>query len=151
MITDAIIKKEFVRQILKRDSDYIRQFQAKVVEEAGLMKSGELLLDLRGQSGAKILQGEGMHLLSVSFLKYLRFQDINSNSKSGKKRAKIDVGNNYERRNKEMPLRRHLALYNKVIFGRLYNETKTDLKYGYTEEIKKQITEQLEKSGYEKK
>jgi len=151
MITETIIKKEFVTKILKRDSDYIRDFQAKVIEGANLKKSGNLLLDVRGQSGSKILKGYGMWMLSVRFLKYLRFIDIKSNKKSPPTHFKINIKNDYERRNKKMPLRKNLALYNKVIYGRLYNETKTDIGSGYTEVIRKSITEQLEKSGYEKK
>jgi hypothetical protein len=151
MLTDSIIKREFVTQILKRDSDYIREFQAKVIEDADLKKTGALLMDVRGQSGSKILQGYGMWMLSVRFLKYLRFIDIQSNKKNPSSHFKINIKNDYERKNKKMPLRRHLALYNKVIYGRLYNETKTDLKSGYTKVIRKTITEQLEKAGYEKK
>lgn len=150
MISEQIIKKEFVRQILVRDSEYIRAEQEKVIQDAGLVKTGFLSLDIRGQSGTKILQGEGMHMLTVRFLKYLRFIDIKSNRKVSK-HIKINISNNYEKRHREMPLRRNLALYNKVIFGRLYNETRTDLKYAYTDEIRKKITEQLEAAGYEKK
>lgn len=148
MISEAIIKKEFVRQILKRDSDFIRSEQARVIDEANLVKSGTLRYDIRGQSGAKILQGEGLHLLSVSFLKYLRFIDIKSNRKKTSEYIKVNIGTNYDRRHKYMPIRRHLALYNRVIFGRLYNETKTDLKAGYTEEIKNKIRKDLENAGF---
>lgn len=148
MITEAIIKKEFVRQILKRDSDYIRSEQAKVIDEADLIKSGFLRYDIRGQNAAKIVQGEGLHMLSVSFLKYLRFIDIKSNRRKPSFYIKVNIGTNYERRHKEMPLRRHLALYNRVVFGRLYNETKTDLKAGYTEEIKNKVRKDLENAGF---
>jgi len=148
MISEGIIKSEYVRQILKRDSDYIRSVQAKVIQEANLIKSGMLSYDIRGQSAAKILQGEGIHLLTVTFLKYLRFIDIKSNRKKATRHIKINVGTHYERKHKEMPLRRNLALYNRVVFGRLYNETKTDLKAGYTEEIKTKIRKDLENAGF---
>ncbi len=151
MISEEIVKKEFVRQILKRDSDYIRGIQAQVIEESGLIKSGALLFDVRNQSGSKILQTTGLHMLTVSFLKYLRFIDIRSNrNRKPSQHIKVNIANNYERRNKEMPLRRNLALYNRVIFGRLYNETRSDIANGYTQEIQKNIREQLEKAGYEK-
>lgn len=152
MITESIVKKEFVRQILKRDSDYIREVQTKVIEDNKLINIGSLLLDVRGQSGTKILQGAGMHMLTVKFLKYLRFIDIKSNSKKKPSQyVKINIANNHERLHKYMPLRRNLALYNRVIFGRLYNETRTDIGAGYTEAIRKNIREQLEKAGYEQK
>jgi len=150
MISEEIVKKEFVRQILKRDSDYIKGIQAQVIEESGLIKTGSLSFDIRSQSGTKILQTSGLQMLTVSFLKYLRFIDISSNRK-GSTHIKVNIANNYEKRNKEMPLRRNLALYNRVIFGRLYNETRSDIANGYTQEIQKNIREQLEKAGYEKK
>ena len=53
MISEQIIKKEFVRQILERDSEYIRAEQEKVIQDAGLVKTGFLSLDIRGQSGTK--------------------------------------------------------------------------------------------------
>lgn len=149
MISEAIVKKEFIRQILKRDSSYIKEVQAQVIQDAGLVKSGALLSDIRNQSGAKIAQGEGMHMLTVTFLKYLRFIDIKSSLKASKQK-KINISNNYEKRHKEMPLRRNLTIYNKVIFGRLYNETRRDISYAYTDEIRQKITEQLEAAGYKK-
>lgn len=149
MISESIIKKEFVRNIIERDSKEIRSFQKKVIEENLNPRTGNLFSDIRRTSATKIIQSEGMALFSVSFLKYLRFLDIKSNrAKKGK--AYIDIANRYEHRNKAMPLRRNLSLYNRVVFAVLYQKTQPSLKYGFTEEIKKNITEQLEKAGFKK-
>ena len=149
MISESIIKKEFVKSILERDTEYIRSVQQGVIEEYLTPRTGNLLADIRG-SKINILQSEGIALVSVNFLKYLRFLDIKSNkAKTGK--AYINISNHYERRNKAMSLRKNLALYNRVIFGRLYNETRRDIMYGFSEEVKNNITDQLENAGFEKK
>lgn len=42
-----------------------------------------------------------------------------------------------------MKARREMALYNRVIWGVLYNETIPDIRYGYTQDIRKHIIELL--------
>ena len=42
--------------------------------------------------------------------------------------------------------RRNLALYNRVVWGVLYHETFPQLRYGFTDEVRKIIHDQLEKS-----
>ena len=60
----------------------------------------------------------------VRVLSYLRFLDIR-----------------YRRQN--METRRKLALYNRVIWGVLYNETLQDLRYTFTKEIRQKIGSEL--------
>lgn len=150
MLSETIIKKEFVRKILERDMKYIRSVQQQVIEDYLTPHTGNLLADIWQNSAGKIIQSKGMSLVTVRFLKYLRFLDIKSN-RCAPGRAYINIESAYDKRHKAMPLRRHLALYNRVVFGRLYNETQRDLRYGFTEEVKKQITEELESAGFEKK
>lgn len=45
-----------------------------------------------------------------------------------------------------MKVRRNLALYNRVIWGVLYNETLPDIRYGYTQDIRKSIRQDLERA-----
>ncbi len=153
MISDKIIKKEFVRQILERDDKFIRKEQAEVIDNYLTPRSGNLSADIRDLSMSKLVAAPGAWMLSVSFLKYLRFLDIRSNrpvSNSREGKAYITISSRYELQHKEMKLRRNLALYNRVVFGRIYNETQRDIKYGYTEAIKEEITKQLESAGYER-
>lgn len=150
MISEKMIKREFVRQILDRDSKYIRTEQARVIDEFLTPKTGALSADIKDYSMSSIITAPGAYLLSVSFLKYLRFLDIRSNRKVDTSKAYITINSAYERRHKGMELRRNLALYNRVIFGRLYNETMRDIKYGYTNDIKKAITRQLVSAGFKK-
>lgn len=53
-----------------------------------------------------------------------------------------------------MKVRRNLALYNRVIWGVLYNETLPDIRYGYTQDIrnaiKKDLIRALEIENYDK-
>ena len=53
-----------------------------------------------------------------------------------------------------MKVRRNLALYNRVIWGVLYNETLPDICYGYTQDIrnaiKKDLIRALEIENYDK-
>ncbi|WP_277247078.1 hypothetical protein [Prevotella pallens] len=42
--------------------------------------------------------------------------------------------------------RRNLALYNRVVWGVLYHETFPQLRYGFTDEVRKTIHDQLDKS-----
>ena len=42
--------------------------------------------------------------------------------------------------------RRNLALYNRVVWGVLYHETFPQLRYGFTDEVRKAIRTQLQNS-----
>ena len=42
--------------------------------------------------------------------------------------------------------RRNLALYNRVVWGVLYHETFPQLRYGFTDEVRQTIHNQLEKA-----
>lgn len=150
MISDKIIKREFVAGILRRDDEYIRKEQAEVIDTYLKPKTGNLAADIRQTSMSKVLKAPGAWMLRVSFLKYLRFLDIRSNRREAGNKAYISISGDYELRHKKMQLRRNLALYNRVIFGRLYNETQRDIKFGYTDAIKEEITKQLESTGYER-
>ena len=50
-------------------------------------------------------------------------------------------------RNQDMKTRRKLALYNRVIWGVLYHETLSTLRYGLSENIKQSIREDLNESS----
>lgn len=50
-------------------------------------------------------------------------------------------------RKQELFFRRKLALYNRVIWGVLYNETLQDLRYGLTDNIRELMRNDLEQFG----
>lgn len=129
MISEGAIKTQYVREILERDAKFINETQGKVIEENFRRVSGKLLRSIYRKDF--IIQGDDNRMmLEFSFLRYLRFLDI----KSSMDRFK----------NKE--LRSKLALYNRVIWGRLYNETRSDIKYGLKDDVKERIKEELQKA-----
>lgn len=124
MITDEIIKKEFIHQIVTRDIELIYTTQEKVIRTVFPGGTGNLA-DFLSRKPITI-SGEGLErTFYMRVFSYLRFLDIRY-------------------RKDRMETRLHLALYNRVIWGVLYNETMPDLRYGLTSEIRKKITAQLQ-------
>lgn len=121
MISDGILKKQFVDRIFERDQRYILDTQRKIVAD-NYHRAGTLFQHL--SSHPISVHGSGSKVTMVlNYLTYLRFLDISA------KRDKT--------------LRSDLSLYNRVIWGRLYNETRLDLKTGYNQEIEESIYNQL--------
>lgn len=129
MISEGAIKTHYVREILERDAKFINETQGKVISENLRRVSGRLLRSIYSKD-FQIQSDENRMMLQFNFLRYLRFLDIKSSMDKFK--------------NKE--LRSKLALYNRVIYGRLYNETRSDIKYGLTEQVKERIKTELEKT-----
>ncbi|MBP8981501.1 MAG: hypothetical protein KBG19_00520 [Bacteroidales bacterium] len=127
MVTDELIKKSFISQIIRRDAAFIYDTQARVVRENFSTDGRSSTLAYYLSKRPFSLSGQGLNLVYYfNVITYLRFLDI--------KYSKDKMG-----------LRSKLALYNRVIWGRLYNETIRDLKYGLTEDIKRDIRQRLEK------
>lgn len=129
MISDGALKTHYVREILERDAKYINETQGKVISENLRRVSGRLLRSIY-RNDFQIQADDNRMMLQFNFLRYLRFLDIKSSMDKFKSKD----------------LRSKLALYNRVIYGRLYNETRSDIKYGFTEQIKDRIRMELEKA-----
>ena len=129
MISDGALKTHYVREILERDAKYINETQGKVISENLRRVSGRLLRSIY-RNDFQIQADDNRMMLQFNFLRYLRFLDIKSSMDKFKSKE----------------LRSKLALYNRVIYGRLYNETRSDIKYGFTEQIKDRIRMELEKA-----
>lgn len=129
MISDGALKTHYVREILERDAKYINETQAEVISENLRRVSGRLLRSIY-RNDFQIQADDNRMMLQFNFLRYLRFLDIKSSMDKFKSKD----------------LRSKLALYNRVIYGRLYNETRSDIKYGFTEQIKERIRMELEKA-----
>lgn len=120
MITEEIINQAYINRIINRDSAIIYKTQAQVIR-ANFHGTGRLARYLL----AMPFTVDGTtHYFSI--LPYLRFLDI--------------------RYRQNMETRRGLALYNRVIWGVLYNETLPDLRYGLTQDIRKEIRKDLERA-----
>lgn len=131
MITEESIRKQFVHQILRRDSAFIYETQARVLRENFTNRRAmELASFLKSRPFS--ISGEGLKpVYHFNIFPYLRFLDIK-----------------YSHEN--MGIRRRLALYNRVVWGRLYHETINDLRYGLTQDIKDSIAAKLREISPEK-
>lgn len=129
MISDGALKTHYVREILERDAKFINETQGKVISENLRRVSGRLLRSIY-RKDFQIQADDNRMMLQFNFLRYLRFLDIKNTMDKFKSKD----------------LRSKLALYNRVIYGRLYNETRSDIKYGFTEQIKERIRLELEKA-----
>lgn len=131
MVTDELIKKQYIRQIMKRDAAFIYDTQAEVLRRNFSNERTRELASFLSKRPYQIVD-DGLRPTYYFFIfPYLRFLDIK-----------------YSRQ--QEGLRARLALYNRVIWGRLYNETINDLRYGLTQDMKKQIREWLEKMSPDK-
>ena len=119
MITDELINDTYIHKIINRDKTIIYKTQADVVR-ANFHGTGRL---------ARFLTSMPFSFAGNTYwfriFPYLRFLDIK-----------------YRKQN--MRQRRNLALYNRVIWGVLYNETLPDIRYGLTQDIRDGIKRDLE-------
>ncbi len=124
MITEEIIQKSFIRKVMARDAAFIYDTQARVIKENFKdQRTANLAAFLSSHPFS--VEGGGLNLwYSFNIFTFLRLLDIKFSKQA-------------------MGMRRRIALYNRVVWGRLYHETLGDLKYGLTQEIKEQITKQL--------
>lgn len=129
MITEDIIKQTFIKSIVNRDRAVIYKTQAEVVR-AYFYDTGKLYNSLTTSRPMDL----DCRIFWFKILPYLRFLDI--------------------RYREDMRVRRNLALYNRVIWGVLYNETLPDIRYGYTQDIRnairKDLVRALEIENYDK-
>lgn len=132
MVTDELIRKQFIHQILRRDVNFIYTIQSEVLRTN--LDTNKRALQMAGFLASRPFRiaGDGLKpSYYMSIFPYLRFLDIT-----------------YSKR--DMGLRSRLALYNRVVWGRLYHETISDLRYGLTQDMKNNIRERLEKMNPQK-
>ena len=127
MVTDELIKTEFIHTIVSRDINRIYDVQAEVIRSNFPQGTGRLANFL--SQHPITFSGEGLkQTYHMRIFSYLRFLDIRY-------------------RKQDMFLRRKLALYNRVIWGVLYNETLQDIRYGLTDNIRQLMRDDLEQFG----
>lgn len=128
MITEELVKKKFIHDVVKKDIRYIYATQDEVIRRNFTNKRA---LDMARflKTAPFIMDGEGLRAnYYMRIFPYLRFLDI--------------------RYSRQMEgLRARLALYNRVVWGVLYRDTLPTLRYGLTEDIRRGIREQLERYG----
>lgn len=129
MITKEMISEAFINRIVNRDINIIYQTQQEVVAENLKSQTGTLASHLMQRP----FEFDNMGSKQVYYMRtlpYLRFLDMSVVT---------------------MRTRRKLALYNRVIWGVLYNETLPALRYGLTQDIRDSIGAELQAADeYEK-
>ena len=117
-------KSMYRSQILSETAKSIFTEQEEVVREWNLIDSGHLLEELRKEH-FQIEDFETGGRLIMRVLTYMRLLDQKGIAKGS-------------------PRRKAYHLYNKIIFGYVYNKTLPALKYGFTADVRAQINEKLQ-------
>ena len=133
MITEDIINKRFIDTIVRRDIGEIYDTQNEVVNTYLRKRTGALSNLIQTAP----FSSEGTTARPVFYMRllpYLRFLDIQY--RTGSDRISQHI-------------RRNLALYNRVVWGVLYRETFPAIRYGLTEDVRREIIEEL-KATYPK-
>lgn len=129
MITDQLIRKKFIADAMTKGINKIYETQENVVRTHLNTRSGDLIAHLSRRPFTS-QDSENKQVYYIRIFPYLRFLDINYRRSS---RDRIS-----------RHLRSNLAIYNRVVWGVLYHETFPEIQYGYTEEIRKSIRQELE-------
>lgn len=130
MITDQLIRNKFIADVMSQGINKIYETQENVVRTYLNTRSGDLVAHLQRRPFTS--QGtDNNQVYYMRIFPYLRFLDINY-------RRGSDRISRY--------IRSNLALYNRVVWGVLYHETFPEIKYGYTQEIRSSIRQELEQA-----
>lgn len=130
MITDQLIRNKFIADVMSQGINKIYETQENVVRTYLNTRSGDLVAHLRRRPFTS--QGtDNNQVYYMRIFPYLRFLDINY--RRGSDRISRHIRSN-------------LALYNRVVWGVLYHETFPEIKYGYTQEIRSSIRQELEQA-----
>lgn len=124
MITDQLIKKTFIHNVVSNGFKEIKRIQQEVISENLNVISGDLLKSV--QKNPLSLIGTERQVYYMTVLPYMRFLDIH---------FRQDIQ------------RRKISIYNRVIWGVLYGEVLPALRYGFTQDIRKYITRQLQEES----
>ena len=125
-----MIKKQFVHQTLKEGIMRIYNTQEEVVRNNLQERTGRLMTVISAHQ-FESEETQTSQKVFVRILPYLRFLDMQ-----------------YRTRNDRIAKtkRSNLALYNRVVWGVLYNETFPELRSGFTNEVRQGIRKMLENS-----
>jgi hypothetical protein len=118
------IKSTFISAVLRETAETIQSRQRQVASEWNLFESGDLKRSLQGHFSVNASDGGGK--LSMSYLSYARFLDMNNPNRKIKREG--------------------YHLYNRIVFGVLYNPTVAALQYGLTDEIRTFLGEKIQEA-----
>ncbi|MCT4604470.1 MAG: hypothetical protein N4A59_16400 [Marinifilum sp.] len=119
------LKQEYLSSVLSETFQMISDLQNQTVEEWGLFDSGDLKKSIRKHFTYQPFDDGGA--ISVRILNYARFLDMKNPNRQLKREG--------------------YHLYNRIVFGVLYNRTLPALKYGFTDELRNNVMNALRESG----
>jgi hypothetical protein len=134
MITDQYVKDEFVSEILRRDIGIIYKTQEEVANRYFKEHTGTLRQFL-SRRAFSLQESNGNFTVYVGVLSYLRFLDM---------QYRLNYTGLNTRRAKKQ--RANYAVYNRVVWGVLYNETFPDIQAGFTNEVRAAWRKQMEEA-----
>lgn len=130
MITDDLIRKRFIHDTISQGINQIYAIQEDVVQANLKTQSGQLKTHL-SQRPFSFTESDSKEEFFIRIFPYLRFLDINY--RRGSDRISRHIRSN-------------LALYNRAIWGVLYHETFPQIRYGFNNEIRGSIRQELEEA-----
>ena len=130
MITEQLIRNKFIADVMSQGINKIYETQENVVRTYLNTRSGDLVAHLQRRPFTS-QNSENKQVYYMRIFPYLRFLDINY--RRGSDRISRHIRSN-------------LALYNRVVWGVLYHETFPEIKYGYPQEIRSSIRQELEQA-----
>lgn len=134
MITDQYVKDEFVSEILRRDIGIIYKTQDEVANRYFKERTGTLRQFL-SRRAFSLQESNGNFTVYIGVLSYLRFLDM---------QYRLNYAGLNTRRAKKQ--RANYAVYNRVVWGVLYNETFPDIQAGFTNEVRAAWRKQMEEA-----
>ena len=130
MITDQLIRNKFIADVMSQGINKIYETQENVVRTYLNTRSGDLVAHLQRRPFTS--QGtDNNQVYYMRIFPHLRFLDINY------RRGSDSISRH---------IRSNLAIYKRVVWGVLYHETFPEIKYGYTQEIRSSIRQELEQA-----
>lgn len=130
MITDDLIRKRFIHDTISQGINQIYAIQENVVQANLKTQSGQLKAHL-SRRPFSFAESDSREEFFIRIFPYLRFLDINY--RRGSDRISRHIRSN-------------LALYNRAIWGVLYHETFPQIRYGFNDEIRNSIRQELEQA-----
>lgn len=130
MITEQLIRNKFIADVMSQGINKIYETQENMVRTYLNTRSGDLVAHLQRRPFTS-QNSDNKQVYYMRIFPYLRFLDINY--RRGSDRISRHIRSN-------------LALYNRVVWGVLYHDTFPEIKYGYTQEIRSSIRQELEQA-----
>lgn len=131
MITDQLIRSRFINDVMSQGINKIYETQEKVVLTYLNTRSGNLVSHLQQRPFSSREEGS-KQVYYMRIFPYLRFLDIHYRRSSNDRISRH--------------IRSNLAIYNRVVWGVLYHETFPEIRFGFTQEVRTKICQELKQA-----